>query len=533
MFFTSPWWLFGLLPWAVLTLWLLWGQRHRVQVPFLQLWPRLQPHEHAKRSLELPPPALAALILAMLLAVLASAGPRLRIGQADGPDAAVIVDRGITMSAHGGQRYAAAVADAARVLRETLGEGRVELTLVPGSRTVATDRRGWASKALAVSPTAMDTVGAVESAVARLLSQGRPIVVVVSDRKLDISDARIVPIAPAGAIGNVALTRLAVRQGQVMVRVENESSIARAVLVVRSDGVETSRQDIELPGRGASRDYFADLRRPGMVVEAELLAKDDLEGDNRRVVVQRGAWPAIEAHVPLPPELRRMADSYTSLRPPGNTSGRVLIAGSTQELAAGEAAVLLSAPASAAAGIGVSATVREHPVTASVSRWPAAGGTDAVGWDPVVSVGGRVIVGVREGPPRRVLVSADLENWSRSADFVVFWTNVFDWLGASEPQYVSEEVRELGAEWKPVAPHAGVENGLWPGLYRRTDGATIALHAGSAKSAVESAGNPAERLSALRQQGSAGLAGRATGPWLLTAAAILVLLAGLLWRKGE
>ncbi len=531
MFFTSPWWLLGLLPWAAMTLWLLWGQRHRVSVPFLQLWPRLQPHEHAKRSLELPPPALAALIAAMLLAVLAAAGPRVRIGQADGPDVAIVVDRSITLSASGGQRYTAAIANAARVLQQTLGDGHVELTLVPGSRTIETDRRTWASRASAAAPTAMDSGGAVESAIARFLTQGRSIVVVVSDRKLGISDERIVQIAPVGTVENVTITRLTIRQGQVMARVENQSSITNAELVVRSDQVEASRQEIELPKRGESRDYFVDLRRPGMVLEAELLVKDDLDADNRRIVVRRGAWPVIEARMPLPPELRRMADSYAALRPPANGSKRVVIAGSTQDLAADETGVLLSA--SNAATIGASATVREHAVTASVSRWPASGGTNAAGWDPVVSAGGKMIVGAREGPPRRVLVSADLETWSRSADFVVFWTNVFDWLGAGDPQYVSEEVHDLGPEWTRVVPHAGVENGLWPGLYRRSDGAMLAMHAGNAASATTAAGNAAERLTGLRQRGPAGLAGRAVGPWMLTVAAALVLLAGLLWRKGE
>jgi hypothetical protein len=38
MYFTSPIWLALLVPWAGVSVWLLWGRRDRTNVPFLKLW---------------------------------------------------------------------------------------------------------------------------------------------------------------------------------------------------------------------------------------------------------------------------------------------------------------------------------------------------------------------------------------------------------------------------------------------------------------------------------------------------------------
>ena len=75
MVLISPLWLLGLLPWAGVTAWLLWGRRQRTLVPFLPLWRGPAPVPRAKRSVQLPPAAVIFAILSMLLAVLAAARP--------------------------------------------------------------------------------------------------------------------------------------------------------------------------------------------------------------------------------------------------------------------------------------------------------------------------------------------------------------------------------------------------------------------------------------------------------------------------
>jgi hypothetical protein len=74
----------------------------------------------------------------------------------------------------------------------------------------------------------------------------------------------------------------------------------------------------------------------------------------------------------------------------------------------------------------------------------------------------------------------DSAEWSRRPEFVVFWTNVFDWLGAAGgPEYRGYSVGPLGAGWKRVdGDDGGGEPGLWPGLYERgEDGARRAVNA--------------------------------------------------------
>src|SRR5438270_13096871 len=95
----APLWLLAFIPWAVLNLWLLWGARRRELVPFLPLWQGSAAKKRHQRSLQPPPIALAALIVAMLLAILAAAGPVLPARGSAGARLTVLLDRGVTMSA--------------------------------------------------------------------------------------------------------------------------------------------------------------------------------------------------------------------------------------------------------------------------------------------------------------------------------------------------------------------------------------------------------------------------------------------------
>src|SRR3954466_6377088 len=99
MSFAAPIWLLALVPWAGVVLYLLWGRRRRVDVPFLELWPAQGEGVKVRRRAAPPPIALALAILATLLALLASARPALR--SRGETVVTIVVDRGYTMSARG------------------------------------------------------------------------------------------------------------------------------------------------------------------------------------------------------------------------------------------------------------------------------------------------------------------------------------------------------------------------------------------------------------------------------------------------
>lgn len=77
MHLASPIWLTLLIPWAVLTAWLLWGLRDRTNVPFLQLWQGPVRDPSTRRQWTLPLHLLAG-IVATLLGAIALAGPVVR-----------------------------------------------------------------------------------------------------------------------------------------------------------------------------------------------------------------------------------------------------------------------------------------------------------------------------------------------------------------------------------------------------------------------------------------------------------------------
>ena len=101
------------------------------------------------------------------------------------------------------------------------------------------------------------------------------------------------------------------------------------------------------------------------------------------------------------------------------------------------------------------------------------------GWDAVVSIDRRPAVAVRESPARRVWVGLEADEWPRTPEYVVFWANVFDWLGAGEVTFRSHPVALLEGRWDVVDLAGGMggdtgaascaEPGLWPGVYRRRE----------------------------------------------------------------
>jgi hypothetical protein len=483
--FYAPIWLAGLLPWAALVAWLLWGRRRRVDVPFIDLWKGPVPARRAKRAMRLPPIGLAATLAAMLLAVFAAARPGFR-NTAVGRTVTIIVDRGITMSARGktSECYRELIHTAGPAILSKFGSGPVNLVIVPSGETIKTDRDSWAKLAAAQSPTAVENAASLRAEVRRRLSEGSEAIVVLSDQVLEVADERLVRIGPETTLSNVGIVRLAAREGQasqLMVRVRNQSALTRATLTVLVDGAEAAKRQVELPPAGEHRDYFADMPKLGKVIRAELAAPDDLPADNVAWLVREQVWPIIEARTPLRAELQRMVELYTRQRPGGAESKRVAIVGAGEEVPTNEPAIVVANATTPTTG---EVRVADHAVTKDVQDWPGAmkaatlaAEPNGAGWTSVVSVGGKTAVAVRTAGARQVWVGFENPRFSQSADFVIFWTNVLTWAGEGGDAFASGLTGQLGPGWTRVENTGEAsEPGLWPGLYRRNDGALRAIN---------------------------------------------------------
>lgn len=480
MAFLSPIWLLALLPWAAVTAWLLRGRRKKVNVPFLELWRADVRGPRPTRSWEKPPLALAAALLAILLALLAAARPAVR-APLRGPAITIIVDRGITMSARsdGELRFDRAARMARQAIIDEIGPSAVNVRFVPALEQERADSSEWIEIVERTPATAVETEALLVGAVAEALRETSGLVVVLSDQALGTDDPRIVRIPPEGDVANVGIVRFAVRDRparQAMVRVRNQSSIERAVLRILSDDQEQARVELDLPAAGGERDYFVDVPAVGRVVTAELEVNDDFSADNVASLVRERWWPIVQPRSPLPAEVQRMIESYARTRPGTGDSRRVSVTTSF-EAADNDPAAILSVGA-ARDRSNEPAQVTSHPVTSAVEKWPTLAphtAPEGPGWTPLVTRGGAALLAVRTDPVRQVWVGFHSPEWAASTDFVILWTNIFDWLGEGAEQFTSHPIGALGPEWSTTPPAA--EPGLWPGIYRRADGALRAVNA--------------------------------------------------------
>lgn len=559
--FYAPIWLVGLLPWMAVVTLLLLGRHRRVDVPFIDLWKGVVPARQAKRGMKLPPIGLAAALAAMLLAILAAARPGIR-NKSVGKTVTIIVDRGITMSARGRSaltlpsppspgvpgegviRYRELIRTAGPMILREFGNGPVELVIVPSGETVKTDRNSWAKLAEAQKPTAVDSGASLRAEVRRRLGEGSAVIVVLSDQPLDIADERLVRIEPDAKLSNVGIIKLAAREGQtsqVMVRVRNQSALSRATLNMFVDGTGIAKLDVELPPTGAERDYFVDVPKLGKVIRAELKAEDELPADNVAWLVREQAWPIVEARTPLRAEVQRMVELYARQRPSGAGSKRVAIVAAGEETPTNEPAVVLAMPSSEVPGesSGDEVKVVDHAVTQAVQDWSGAmkGATLAAEptgaeWASVVSVGGKTAVAVRAAGARQVWVGFENPRFGQSANFVIFWTNVLTWVGEGGDTFASGVTGQLGSGWTSVESNGNAgEAGLWPGLYRRSDGVMRAVNSPEVKVEPMRGGDWRREL-AKAADGQSAIAGtNDLATVVLLVALCLMAVAALTWGR--
>jgi len=533
MFFTSPLYLLLLIPWAAVVAWMVFGRRPAADVPFVALWRGPAAGAPVRRAVRVPPSAILLALLAALLAIVASAGPGYRFYvPGDGPSVTVVVDRGLTMSAP--DRLERLADAAASPVVGAFDSGPMRVVTVPGGETREGHRSAWTAAIAPLSPTAADTRAELSATAARALATtGDNALLVLSDLPLDVpADERLVQITPDEPLSDTAIVHVAARAAprpQVMVKLRRtQGRPADAELFIRTAD-QTTRHRATFTD-AAETTAFADVAGLGPTVDVALAAPDDLPANDRAWLVRRSAWPRIEPRVPLARELERMIAAYAAQRPAGEGSRPVAIVGADAAPATATPAVVVAPPDASAAQPAGDVIVADHPVArdvdwremlrdAHVSPAPAA-------WTPVVSVGGAAAVAVRDAPERQVWVGLDPSSpFARTPAYVVFWTNVFDWVGQGGDAFGAETVTPLGDEWRRVtgdddAP-SGTPNGLWPGLYRRdSDGATRALNAPPVEIAPPPETNWRARLEALRLDRNEGV--RLAKPLLLAALACLI-----------
>ncbi|MBC7785468.1 MAG: hypothetical protein H7144_16670 [Burkholderiales bacterium] len=475
MLFTTPIWLWLLVPWGMLALWLLFARAQFARVPTTQFWDANDPTQAVRRGIKRPPLAFLLLLLAMLLAILAAAG----LGYRDplrGRRITLIVDRGLATTT-ALNRDPDKIWEQVRAFASNGVLTPIDLVNVPDRSMKSTDLSDCITDLRSIKPIAIDTAPALHQMVAAELARTDQQILVITGQQLQLADPRVTVIAPQTLIANAGIERFTVsdtEKPKAMIRVWNGTDIRHAVL--RVDDVE---QSVELPLRGGLQDYFMDLKTLGASVHAQLVVKDDIAADNHAYLVRSGVWPRLEARGALPAGLERMIAVYSRQRAAGGDANKVIITSNPADVPAGvpsSNAPALIVPAGIASVAGRIEVNIDHKLGREVD-WDRAlinaRCTPAVGdgWQSLVRVGDQVLVAVRDRPARQLWVGIDSPEWAMRPDFVVFFTDVFDFLGGTARAYTSEPTRHLSKEWNRTEPveDGGIE--CHPGIYRSRESA--------------------------------------------------------------
>ncbi len=96
-------------------------------------------------------------------------------------------------------------------------------------------------------------------------------------------------------------------------------------------------------------------------------------------------------------------------------------------------------------------TTTPHLLTAHVQSWPNASTSPTPdGFVPIVSRGGKAILAVRNEPVRQVWLNGNVDAWSSTSDFVVFFADAFDWLGAKHQPADAGQDADVSVESRPA-----------------------------------------------------------------------------------
>ena len=466
MHLLHPLWLSLLIPWAVLSWWLLQGRRPRVDVPFVRLWRDGGPAPSRTRSYRFPPIAIVLLLLSLLLAILALTSPMIaRRGVGLDPSRVIIVvDTGAVMTTQSPPtRLTQALVMAAPVLADLLGDQRVRVQSVPGEvhQSSITDLLNADHRQGVAGPNA----AALGQAVERWLHEPEvAVVILISDQAVVTDDVRFVQITSAGPFHNVGISAVGARSGastsQVMVRLRNDFADNHESVIAVTSGDAKATRRVALPQRGREVTTFVDMPSLDEVVHISIEASDDLPADNDAWLVRKGGRWRVELAFDAPPALRRIVATYARVRLADDNATVVRIvrdesvdllnqAGAMSSTEPGEAIYIArpsavtekSVDSSSEATTIPAVLVSSHPITQDIPELffdRALGGTPGVRWTPVVTRQGRPIVAYAETPARQVWVSESLADGDQTPAYVMFWTNVLDWVSGSTLEYQSE-----------------------------------------------------------------------------------------------
>jgi hypothetical protein len=548
--FAAPLYLLLLAPWAAVVWWLLSGAHQRVEVPFLEFWSRPVLGPKVKRALRRPPMALVLVCLSMLLAILAASTPVMPGGRSSAP-VTIIIDRGITMSAmDGGESRRDRLIDQAAAAIPVNPQS-VRMIFVPGSVEFST-ASDWVADAKSKSNAAVDTHELLQVAIADALRNGVGPVLVLSDQPLDRADDRLIQISPQTVPRNVSIMRIAASdlpKPQVMLGLRNQSPVAEANVTITS-GTRRVTRLVPLRQIETEQDFFFDLPALADTIEASVDLADDLAIDNHAYLVRQRTFPVLEPRTEVSPELRRMIEVYQKRRPAAEQSTRVAIFANQKTVPTTEPAIdVIEDGAGLVAIGGAKIETSTHPITANVDwsqvqadgfatppfgsepqgRRQAAGGE---GWSPILKVGSLVLVAVREHPSRQVVVSFSSARFAQSPAFVIFWANVFDWVGGGGADaFVGEAVKSLGVEWGLETPVPAGNFEIPPGVYRRGDGMRRAMNMEDVKFDAPVGGK--DWRGKVARFATPQAAGGSLRNGLAIAALGVVLLSVLLWQRSR
>jgi hypothetical protein len=285
-------------------------------------------------------------------------------------------------------------------------------------------------------------------------------------------------------VRNGGIIALAERPGQVMVTLRATEAGTRGLSVRSGDRAVQKR--VELVA-GVDQNVFVELDAAGDTIEAALDGRDDFDGDDRAWLARQSSAAAVEARVPLTEELRRMIEIYGKHRAPDAASAARAAIARAGELKADEAGVELAAIDSADQTPRAAVMAAAHPVTAGVD-WSgvsrgaavAARGPAGEGWTKVAWIGDQTLVAARDGDARQVWVGFESREFARTPGFVVFWSNLLDWVGGKSAGGFASSTMRLMRDSRRLMPENlsdDVEAAAWPGVFETAAG-KVAMNAG-------------------------------------------------------
>jgi hypothetical protein len=332
--------------------------------------------------------------------------------------------------------------------------------------------------AAALPPTAVDTGSALQAAVNDRLHQSRGPVMVLTDQTLDGADGRAIRIAPDRAVKNIGITAISARaipHPQVMLRLTNNANESSVHLSVRS-GATVVEKEVNFTGGSATE--LIDFPKFGDSVDAEIISHDDIPADDAVWLTRIASGVSFDLTGGVPAEVRRIATIYMHNRPAGS---HVLV--SDRAVPAGQRGIEI-VPGNLNSMAIIPLTTAIDPLTIGVMAWPGPAAANAKPPDGdriLLQRDGVALVAAHESSLRQIWINLDLATWSRTTDFVVFFSNVFESFRSNGPEdFASVAPVLLGPEWKKtdeLPSPEGVPPGLWPGLYRSDDGRLLAVDA--------------------------------------------------------